>query len=249
MGPLQNSRGDVVDFEYTRSQGAHGHHHLGVFDAFVGSQREIWVGSDGSGLIREASGPVSFFTEAGQAEWEAAGRPALEHGPSIDLFAPGCLGGGRMRRTRLERDPNGLIVALQRRTQTLHDVQELLGEAAPDPAFCATVYSVASGLPNVEVLRELTDQLGRVDRGRARVERDERIELIFATDRSELLSYQWFLAEPQPFAPAGALHSWSAFLEREIVDHLPTDVLRSRNCRVSPRTVAEGSRSVPASSS
>jgi hypothetical protein len=93
----------VVDFEYTRSTGAHGHQHVGVFDAFVGSQREIWVGSDGSGLIRESSGPVSFFTGAGRARWDAAGSPALEHGSSIGLFAPGCLGGGRMRRAWLER--------------------------------------------------------------------------------------------------------------------------------------------------
>ena len=88
----------VVDFEYVRSRGAHGHHLVGSFDAFVGSEREIWVGSDASGLIRSNSGPVAFFTDAGRAQWEAAGSPTLEHGPSIDLFAPGCLGGSRMRR-------------------------------------------------------------------------------------------------------------------------------------------------------
>lgn len=129
----------MVDFEYTRSQGAHGHHHVGVFDAFVGSQREIWVGCDGSGLIRERSVPVSFFTEVGRARWDAAGSPALGHGPSIDLFAPGCLGGSRMQRARLERDPDGLIAALKKQTRTLHDVQELLGEAAADAVFCETV--------------------------------------------------------------------------------------------------------------
>ena len=71
----------LVDFEYTRSRGAHGHHNVGVFDAFVGSQREIWVGSDGSGLIRESSGPVSFFTESGRAEWETAGSPGRACAP------------------------------------------------------------------------------------------------------------------------------------------------------------------------
>jgi hypothetical protein len=43
---------------------------LGLMTTFVGSQREIWVGSDGSGLIREARGPVAFFTEAGMARRE-----------------------------------------------------------------------------------------------------------------------------------------------------------------------------------
>ncbi len=214
----------MVDFEYTRSRGAHGHHHVGVFDAFVGSEREIWIGSDGSGLIRESSGPVSFFTEAGRVQWEAAGSPRLERGSGIDLFALGCLGGSRGRRARLERDPAGLVPALKKRLRTLHDVQELLGEAAVEAAFCETVYSVARELPEVEVVAELSDQLGRAGRGLARVEHGERIELIFAVDCSELLGYQWFLAEAQPFAPAGALHSWSAFLQHAIVDQLPNEI-------------------------
>jgi hypothetical protein len=230
----------VVDFEYARSQGAHGHHRVGVFDAFVGSRREIWVGSDASGVIRESSGPVSFFTEAGRAEWDAAGSPALEDGPSIDLFAPGCLGGSRMRRARLERDPDGLTAALKKRIRTLHDVQELLGEAVLDAAFCETVYSVGCQLPNVDVVPTLADQLGRVGRGLVRVEHQERIELIFAADCSELLGYQWFLAEPQPFAPVGALHSWSAFLQRTIVDRLPTEIPPIPKLPCEPPNVGRG---------
>ncbi len=230
----------MVDFEYTRSQSAHGHHNVGVFDAFVGSQREIWVGSDGSGLIRESSGPVSFFTKSGRAEWEAAGSPVLAHGPSIDLFAPGCLGGSRMRRARLQRDPDGLKAAMKRRLGTLHDVQELLGEAVADAEFCETVYGVARELPGVEVVPELADQLGRVGRGLGRVEHAHRIELIFARDCSELLGYQWFLAEPQPFAPPGALHSWSAFVRRAIVDRLPDEIPPIPNLPCEPPNAGRG---------
>ena len=214
----------MVDFEYTRSQGAHGHHHLGFFDAFVGSRREIWIGSDASGVIRETRGPVSFFTEAGRAAWEAAGSPALEHGPAIDLFAPGCLGGSRMRRARLERDPDGLTAAVRKHVCTLHEVQELLGEAVVEPEFCEMVYSVACQLADVDVVPELSDQLGRVGRGLVRVEHGERSELIFAADCSELLGYQRFLAEPKPFAPAGTLYSWCAFLDRAVADRLPDDI-------------------------
>lgn len=43
----------------------------------MGSHREIWIGSDCSGLIRETSGPVSFFTADGEARWRAAGSPDL----------------------------------------------------------------------------------------------------------------------------------------------------------------------------
>ena len=86
------------------------------------------------------------------------------------------------------------------------------------------VYDLARELPGVEAVPELSDQLGRVGRGLVGVQLGERIELIFATDCSELLGYQWFLAEPQPFAPVGTLHSWSAFVQRTVGDHLPADV-------------------------
>lgn len=222
--PATGVERSAVDFVYVESRGAHGHHRVGVFDAFVGSHREIWVGSDGSGLIRETSGPVSFFTEAGKLKWEAAGSPELAHGPSLDLFAPGCLGLSRVRLARLQRDPDGLEAALGARSPlTLHTVQELLGEALVEPDFCPALYRIAQRLPGVEVMDGVPDQLGRIGHGLAQIEHGERLELIFSHDTSELLAYQRFLAEPQPFAPVGALHSWSAFLTRRVVDGLPAE--------------------------
>ena len=239
----------MIDFEYIRSRGAHGHHAFGSFDAFVGCEREIWIGSDGSGLIRECRGSVSFFTEAGRAGWQAAGSPELVGGPSIDLFAPGILGGDRMGRARLDRDPERLETALRKHATTPKDVQELLGEAVVGAEFCQLVYDLARELPGVKAVPELSDQLGRVGRGLVGVQLGERIELIFATDCSELLGYQWFLAEPQPFAPGGTLHSWSAFVQRTVVDRLPADVPPSHGCRPGLPAQDECSRSVPASMS
>jgi putative oligomerization/nucleic acid binding protein len=215
----------LVDYEYIQSSGAHGHHAVGVFDAFVGSQREIWIGSDGSGLIRETSGPASFFTEEGRGRWEAAGSPKLTHGPSIDLFAPGCLPGARASRARVSGHPGGLEAGLSaRRSPTLHTVQELLGEAVVEPEFCRAVYEIARRMPDVEAIDRLSDQLGRAGHGLARTEHAHRVELIFSPDTSQLLAYQHFLAEPQPFAPAGTLHSWSAFVARRIVVGLPPEI-------------------------
>lgn len=177
----------VGDFAYIRSCGAHGHHAMGSFDAFVGSQREIWIGDDGSGLIRESGGPVSFFTDEGRAQWQAAGSPSLEYGPAIDLFAPGCLGGSRARWARVRLDPDGLQAALIKYATHLHDVQELLGEAVVAADLCCAAYDAASRLEGVEMVHELGDQLGRIGTGLVEVCRGERIELIFTTDRSELL--------------------------------------------------------------
>lgn len=75
----------------------------------------------------------------------------------------------------------------------------------------------------MEAVPELSDQLGRIGRGLVGVQLGERIELIFAVDCSELLAYQWFLAEPQPFASVGTLHSWRAYVQRTVVDRLPAD--------------------------
>jgi hypothetical protein len=216
---------DVVDYEYIESRGAHGHHAVGVFDAFVGSRREIWIGSDESGLIRSTSGPVSFFTEEGRARWEAAGSPELAHGPNNDLFAPGCLSGSRARRAGLLRDPAGLEGALNARSPlTLKAVQGLLGEAVVDAEFCIALYRIARRLVGVEVIDTIVDQLGRRGHGLAHVKNGERLELIFDSDTSELLAYQQFLVEPQDFAPAGTLHSWSAYLRRRLVDRLPAEI-------------------------
>ncbi len=161
--------GASADYVYVESRGAHGHHAVGIFDAFVGSHREIWIGSDGSGLIRETHGPVSFFTEAGRAQWEAAGSPDLE-GSGIDLFAPGCLGRARARLAALPSDRAALASALTVHSPlTLHDVSQLLGEALVEPEFRA-VYELAAQLPDVEVLPAINDQLGRNGHGLRRIE-------------------------------------------------------------------------------
>jgi hypothetical protein len=107
---------------------------------------------------------------------------------------------------------------------TLHAVRELLGEAVVEPQFCRAVYEIARRLPGVEVLDSITDQLGRPGRGLAHIERTHRTELIFSSDTNELLAYQQYLAAPQPFAPTGTLHSWSAFIARRLEAELPADV-------------------------
>ncbi len=155
----------MVEFEYIWSRGAHGVHIHGQFDALVGSEREIWIGDDGSGLIREGRGPTEFFTEEGRARWEAAGSPPLDHEPSVDLFAPGCLSGIRARHAQLAADQAGLHAMFVDHPRPLREVERLLGETTADGEFCRAVYSIASQLTSVEVVLELADQLGRVGTG------------------------------------------------------------------------------------
>jgi hypothetical protein len=79
----------------------------------------------------------------------------------------------------------------------------------------------AGRLPDVQENEGLEDELGRSGCSLVEIDDGERIELIFASDLSELLGYRHVLTEPRPFAPAGALHSWTSYLQREIVDDLP----------------------------
>lgn len=166
-------------------------------------------------------GPVSFFTDEGRAQWQAAGSPSLEYGPSIDLFAPGCPGGSRAPRARLRRDPDGLRAGLIKYATHLHDVQNCwargwsrricLGRHMTQPPDCRASRWFTS----------LWTSWGRIGTGLVEVRSGERVELIFTTDRSELLGYRHVLVEPQWFAPAGAVHSWSSYLERAVVDDRP----------------------------
>jgi hypothetical protein len=214
-----------VDYVYVKSRGAHGvhaHGHNG-YDVHLGSHREIWIGSDGSGMIRGTGGPVSFFTEAQRARWEAEGSRDLTYGPSVDLFAPGCLGRSRARLAKLPSEPTALASVLANRQPiTLHLVRGLLGEALVAPEFCRALYAVAELVPGVEVLGAVSDQLGRPGHGLARVEHGDRVELIFDEQTNKLLSYQEFLVDPaRTYAPVGTLVGWSAYVSRRLVDSLP----------------------------
>ena len=125
-----------VDYVLVKSQGAHAWHLVGQFEAFVGSQRDIWIGSDGSGAIRESSGPVSFFTDEGLARWEAAASPELARGPVVEFYGPGELSD----RTRaLPSNPEKLAAALTAGPRpTLKAAYHLLGETLASADFTSS---------------------------------------------------------------------------------------------------------------
>jgi len=65
----------------------------------VEARRQVWFGSDGSGLIQSTVIGWSFFTEQQRASSQSAtSREAREdRTPAMDLFAPGCLVGTSLR--------------------------------------------------------------------------------------------------------------------------------------------------------
>jgi hypothetical protein len=207
------------------SRGGHGEHSYGQYDVFRPVHRWIWVGPDGSGLIREIAGPFSFYKPEGKARWEAAGSPALREGLSDDVFRPGGLRGTASRLAAGRDDPaTALSVLKARPPRSLHDVGELLGETILPTDVRQAAYGIASQLPGVEILAAVTDQLGRPGHGLVELEEDgNRREIVFGDDY-ELLGYQVTLLNPnEDYAPPGTLISWTAYLARQWADRLPPD--------------------------
>lgn len=210
--------------EYIRSAGAFRRHaEIGslAYDALVGTQREIWINDDYSGLIRESQGPVSFFNQKGQLNWVAAGSPELEHATSDMRFSPGCLGVTRRRRDLLSRSQDTTQAALARRVTGLRDLPALIGEAVDSEAFYRAVYDHARDLPDVTETQHADDELGRPGCGLIECHGSEKVEFIFACDDRQLLGYRHTLLHPQDFAPAGTVTGWACYLDRSLFAGLP----------------------------
>jgi hypothetical protein len=217
--------GTALDYVMVESRGGHGEHSYGQYDVFRPVHRWIWVGADGSGLIREIAGPYSFYTPAGKVRWEAAGSPALREGLHDDVFRPGGLRGTASRLAAGRDDPATASAVLDARPlRSLHDVSELLGETILPTDVRQAAYGIARRLPGVETLIAVTDQLGRGGHGLVELDADgNRRELIFAGD-FVLLGYQVTLLNPdRDYAPRGTLISWTAYLVRQWADQLPPD--------------------------
>jgi hypothetical protein len=234
--PMAGRCDDVAmssSYEHIVSRGAHGVTINNVYERLVEADREIWFGSDGSGLIKTTQIWWSFFTDEQRTRWETTDHPPATESlkPVFDPFGPGGLSPKGPRLAKLRTDPAKLAADLEvTRELTLFGIAGLMGEALVPEQPRRALYEVAAGLPGAEVLEISTDELGRAGYGIARVEEmllnrpGWRIELTFDRDSCELLGYRHVLLHDEPaFAPAGALVGWTSYLRREIVDALPAE--------------------------
>lgn len=207
------------------SRGAHGEFVNGVYQRLREASREVWFGSDGSGLITETWSRSSFFTAEQRERWKTAPHRAAREDPtpSMDLFAAGCLPGHGPMLSALPVEVSALAAKLEaQRMLTLHGIADLIGEALVPDVLLRALHQVAAQLPGAEVLSTAADELGRTGHGIARTEHGERVELIFEPATCELLGTREVLVDPDAdYAPPGALVGWKSYLSREIVDSLP----------------------------
>lgn len=179
-----------------------------TYDVLVRTAREIWVGPDGSGRIRQVSEPAGFPTPGDRSAWEAAGSPSLSRLFAVETYdktyGPGGLaapldtdGLNRAQLLGMENDPSSLasaIHAIAARNanplgwEMLTIVADLLSESAAPPQLRASLYQVAATIPGVQLVGTVRDPAGR--RGIAVAAEGDGLplELIFDPTTSALLA-------------------------------------------------------------
>jgi hypothetical protein len=230
------------EFVYTKSQGANVD---GVvlpggrtYDVLVHTTREIWVGSDGSGRIRQVSEPAGFPTPGDRSLWEAAGSPSLSQlsaGETYDkTFGPGGLaapldidGLTRAQLLGMQGDPSSLASAIHHVAaqnpnplgfEMLTIIGDLLTESAAPPQLRSSLYQVAATIPGVQLLGTVRDPAGRTG---IAVASDGRLELIFDPATSVLLAKEQTPAQPVAVdgtpAPPRTVSDYTLYFQSSIV--------------------------------
>lgn len=200
----------MKDFEYIDSLGCYCHFSNGGFERMVQAGREVWFGSDGSGLLRSHFIRSVFFDDQQRARWEASDRGARESSaePSTDLFAPNCWNGPRAELAAISGHRSVQDLLGRRQPLALHTIKQVIGEALVPESLRKTIFDLCVGLENTEVDAHARDQLDRHGIGVARIEGDRREELIFNAQTLELLGTRQVLNNTDSgYAPAGALES------------------------------------------
>lgn len=221
-------------FLYTRSKGAY----LQATDRWsvqVPSVEEIWSSLDGSrnGRTRHVSGKPRFVSGGQRAKWVVAGSPPLPPAGRVEDSANSG-GGSFIDASGLSTEPKALRETIEAReipgvdgppgeAETFTLIGDMLREAYLPSAVRSALYEAAAELPEIELLGEVDDPVGRSGTAIAYSDRKRgtRNELIFDPDTSELLGERVSLVRSGAFgfeAPPGTEIGYVAYLESKVVD-------------------------------
>ena len=190
-------------------------------------QRQIWIGPDGSGLIRDTSGPERFSSPADQATCLKA-NPKMRlraGGTSNDWFAPQCLElGPTSDWSSLSNDPHVLLQQMRQidggpptAGEDFVHVGDFLRETDAPPAVRANLYRAAALIPGIQLLGTVRDHDGRPGLGIAypsqgpNPQKGSSSELIFDPKTGEL-------SGEQGTGPS----YWAVYLRETVVNKLPS---------------------------
>jgi RNA polymerase sigma-70 factor (ECF subfamily) len=176
--------------------------------------RKIWIGADGSGLIRSTVGPEHFASNAARAVCLEANAnwPLQSASTTNEWFAPQCLelGPGNGDWNSLSTDPQTLLAQLRRQSggprgpeNDFVNIRDALQETNAPPAIRAALYQAAALIPGVQLLGTVRDHDGRSGLGIAWRSDDGTFELIFDPQTGELLAEEgtnpdyWDVYQPE----------------------------------------------------
>lgn len=198
---------------------------IGACETLVPDQREIWIGTDGSGLIRETFGPGRWVNPA------TCLRIEQKYGPGSDVrfdrsrhtgndwFAPQCLSlkpSNAVDWSTLSSDPQVLLQQMrqldggpQTPGEDFVHIGDFLRETDAPPDVRATLVRAVALIPGVQLLGTVRDHDGRPGIGFSYPSQGE---LIFDPETGELLGEQ---------GAGGVAGSWTVYLRQKVVDNLP----------------------------
>jgi len=199
---------------------------IGACETLVPQEREIWIGADGSGLIRETSGPGHWVNPATCLRMEkkyGSGsdvRFDLSRHSGDDWFAPRCLSlkpSNAVDWSTLSSDPQVLLQQMRRLDggpptpgEDFEHVGDFLRETDAPPEVRATLLRAAGLIPGIQLLGTVRDHDGRPGIGFAYPAHGE---MIFDAQTGELLGDKG----------RGDPNSWTVYLREKVVDSLPAD--------------------------
>lgn len=191
--------------------------------SYAVDHRQVWIGADGSGLLRESGGPATFTSPADQARCQKA-DPTLSSasGPSNLWFAADCFTLGPTNDMQsLSTDPSTLLAQMRAIDGGPHTAAEdfvhvgdFLRETDASPALRAALYRAAALIPGVQLLGTVEDHFGRQGLGVALTTHDVRNELIFNSQTAALMG-------EQSSGSAAGSSSWAVYLDSNVVNSQP----------------------------
>jgi hypothetical protein len=192
--------------------------------------RQTWIAANGAGRARAVAAKPEFLTPWQRKEWKAAGSPHLGSG-GVEDFA--LSGQPFLDTSDLPTDPRALRKLIEARKIRLVDgppgeaetftlIGDMLRNTYLPPAFRAALYRVVAELPEVELLGEVEDPVGRTGIGVAFTKGSVTHELIFDPATSALLGEREVAARriPDLQVPAGTETGSVTYLESKLVDSL-----------------------------
>jgi hypothetical protein len=184
--------------------------------------RQIWIGANGSGLLRDTTGPAKIRWAANPTACNVVSRSTRAGGTSNTWFAAHCLAlGPTTDWRRLSTNPQVLLEQMRRldggpRTpaEDFVHIGDFLRETDAPPAIRAAIYRATALIPGIRLLGWVRSYSGKLGLGIAYSHNGQTSKLIFNHQTGELLGEQ--VTERR-----GKLSSWAAYLQNRVVNRLP----------------------------